>query len=240
VTLPAAADEVWAHLREPVLIRRWFGWEYDGLSDEIDAIFLGEAAAETGSRSLRFDYGHEQRDRFDLEPDGAGTVLRVTRWGTDGGFDDIAEGWTTFVQQLRFAVARHPGEERRTAYVASGKGPDVPGIAHALGLADVAGTPTGGRYEATAGTGEPITGEVWFRTEHQLGLTVDQLGDGLLVMTEKPAAAKPPHGAAAMIVSAYGAAGGAALECSAQLEAWWREHVPATSSASSPARRASG
>lgn len=41
VELPAPGEEVWAHLRDPGLIRRWFGWEYEGLEGEIEFIFLG-------------------------------------------------------------------------------------------------------------------------------------------------------------------------------------------------------
>lgn len=38
------------------------------------------------------------------------------------GYDDIGEGWITFVQQLRFALTRHRGEARATHYLSS----DVP------------------------------------------------------------------------------------------------------------------
>ena len=41
VELPAPVEEVWAHLRDPGFIRRWFGWEYEGLEGEIEFIFLG-------------------------------------------------------------------------------------------------------------------------------------------------------------------------------------------------------
>ncbi len=34
--------------------------------------------------------------------------------------------------------------------------------------------------------GEQLTGEVWFRSQHQLGLTVDAWGPGLLVLAEAP------------------------------------------------------
>ena len=43
LTLPAQPDQVWRHLREPALISRWFGWDYEGLGHEIDVIFLQEA-----------------------------------------------------------------------------------------------------------------------------------------------------------------------------------------------------
>lgn len=45
----------------------------------------------------------------------------------------------------------------------------------------------GERYAAGLVTGDELAGEVWFRAEHQLGLTVDGWGDGLLVVAEAPA-----------------------------------------------------
>jgi hypothetical protein len=50
--------------------------------------------------------------------------LRVTRPAMSGGgqeetYDPVVEGWITFVQ-LRLALERHPGEERRTIYIEGG------------------------------------------------------------------------------------------------------------------------
>ena len=35
VTVDAPRDVVWRELTEPERIRHWFGWEYDGLDEEI-------------------------------------------------------------------------------------------------------------------------------------------------------------------------------------------------------------
>ena len=43
VTVPAPADAVWAALRDPQKIHQWFGWETEGLKDEIDFIFVSPA-----------------------------------------------------------------------------------------------------------------------------------------------------------------------------------------------------
>ena len=43
VEIAADADTVWAHVREPVLIRRWFGWHDDDLDDEIRRVFVTDA-----------------------------------------------------------------------------------------------------------------------------------------------------------------------------------------------------
>jgi uncharacterized protein YndB with AHSA1/START domain len=114
LTLPADADEVWRHLREPELIRRWFGWEYDGLDDEIDLIFHQDATA-TG-HELRWPDG----DRIELAPQGSRTVIRIQR-ERKGGHDQIAEGWISFAHQLRFALEHHPGEPRTTLRLSGGR-----------------------------------------------------------------------------------------------------------------------
>jgi hypothetical protein len=48
VALPVPVDEVWAHLREPALIRRWFGWDYDGLEREIEGDLRGGGGRRRG------------------------------------------------------------------------------------------------------------------------------------------------------------------------------------------------
>ena len=187
VTLPAPVEDVWAHLRDPALIRRWFGWEYEGLAHEIGVIFLQEAAVDEPSWTVRWDDGMQDGDRIQLAGDGERTTLRVVRGAPEAGYDPIAEGWISFVQQLRFALERHPGEDRRTLRL----GPTSP-----------------------ARLPPETAGEVYFRTEHQLGLVVD---DGLLVAWEKPADAEPPDGAASMVLSSYGDA----RPDEAAWRAWW-------------------
>jgi hypothetical protein len=86
----------------------------------------------------------------------------------------------TFTQQLRFALERHPGEERRTVRLTGESVPEID-------LAGIASVPPGERYETSIPQGENIAGEVWFRSKHQTGLTVERYGDGLLVVTEAEA-----------------------------------------------------
>ena len=112
VVIAAPADTVWRALREPSEIRRWFGWDYDGLDEEVDLIFQREAKADDEQRVL--DMG--QGGVLSLEDGDGGTVVRVRR-ASAGGYDEINEGWITFVQQLRFYLERHPGKERRTDHV---------------------------------------------------------------------------------------------------------------------------
>ena len=185
IELPVPADEAWRHLREPALIKRWFGWDYDGLEGEIDVIFVQGAQADAETRTITFGMG----DRFELH----GSTLRVFHEGPEDGFDDIGEGWISFVQQLRFALTRHLGEARATHYLSSDT--QKPVIA-AL---------------------EEMGGEVWFRSEHQLGLVVAGLDDGLLVAMEKPGAA------AHLTLSAYGDAARQLPLHTARWDGWWAE-----------------
>ena len=161
LTLPAQPDQVWRHLREPALISRWFGWDYEGLGHEIDVIFLQEARVDDRAHVLEWGDGLQEADRFELEDLGVETRLRITRGAPPEGFDEIAEGWITFAQQLRFAIERGGREERRTLHLTA---PDaVPGAA-AL-AAELPAAP-------------------WYRTEHQAGMVTR---DGLLAVWERPA-----------------------------------------------------
>ena len=39
VDVHAPVATVWEHLRDPRLVRRWFGWDHDALDAEIQEIF---------------------------------------------------------------------------------------------------------------------------------------------------------------------------------------------------------
>jgi hypothetical protein len=39
-----------------------------------------------------------------------------------------------------------------------------------------------------------LEADLWYRSMHQIGLTVDDYGDGPLVLSGKPAELEPPHG----------------------------------------------
>ena len=115
VVVAAPVDAVWRALREPAEIRRWFGWDYDGFEEEIRQIFVEGATVDDEARVLDTGDG-----AIALEDRGDRTVVRVTRAapaGRDGVYDEVDEGWLTFVQQLRFYLERHPGKERTTVHV---------------------------------------------------------------------------------------------------------------------------
>lgn len=205
VTVAAPVEVVWAALRDPEVIRRWHGWHFDGLDEEIAEIF--GAASETAPYDLLVGGG----DRFTLTPHGTGTRVTMTRaplgqnpeW--DQYYDDINEGWTTFMQQLRFGLEQHPGQDRRTMFL-DVSGPDLP-------------DPT----DLLRGSDLPAAGRTWFTSAHQLGVTVDALGPGLVVVGSKSGT---PGGAMA-IVTGYGLDDAEWERTRAEWNGWWRAHYPA-------------
>ncbi|MBC7976325.1 MAG: SRPBCC domain-containing protein, partial [Myxococcales bacterium] len=136
VTVAAPADEVWRALRDPARITQWFGWEAESLAAEIEHIFVQHALPDDAARVLRFD--DDFPDWFEVEDRGATCVVRVLRPAPTADhdwsdvFEDMTQGWISFVEQLRFSFHRHAGAPRRTIYVSGTPHAGVLGIA-ALG-----------------------------------------------------------------------------------------------------------
>lgn len=233
IDIKADAATVWEHLREPAKIRRWFGWDYDGLDAEIRQIFVDEArAAETSAvdepaqpvRSLTWKHG----DLITVTPVGEGrSHLTIARQHDglhryDGVRDEMDEGWIAFAQQLRFALERHPGQDRRTlrAEELDAGGPRDRLLDRA-GLHGVRGIPLGGHVEARRPDGSPLGGTLWHRTEFQVGIQLHGLTEALLVIEETPAASRPPHGFVTATLSLYGADDALVAEVERRWSTWW-------------------
>ncbi|WP_370948213.1 SRPBCC domain-containing protein [Amycolatopsis sp. cg5] len=178
VTIAAPADEVWRAMRDPELIRRWHGWHLDSLDAEIQMIYVDEVTEDAENHVLETG-----GDRFSLHSADGGTVVRLTR-GPRGAnpeweayYDDITEGWRTFLVQLRFGMERHGLAERQTVFL---HGP-VPGdsLRAKLGVAGIDGA-----YTVTLATGDTFAGEVYARSELQIALVVDSIG--LLIVADAP------------------------------------------------------
>ncbi len=80
--------------------------------------------------------------------------------------------------------------------------------------------PAGGRHSLTLATGETISGDVWYRARNQVGLTVDNYGNGLLVLVRRPTTAKSPHGGGHALISTYGLSDAALADLRAKWTAW--------------------
>jgi hypothetical protein len=186
ITISAPFAAVWHALRDRDAIRRWHGWDFDGLDAEIDVIYV-QADADEASGTIAIDDG----SRFELTDRGAETLVRVTMPAPADGaswdefYADVREGWATFVEQLRFALEHHPGAARRTLQL---DGP--PPVA-------VDGAP-GAPYTTTTPWGERLAGEIRLRTAHQVVLSVDDYGPGLVALHAKP------DGGGLAVVTAYG------------------------------------
>ena len=223
VTVPAPADAVWAALRDPAKIKDWFGWDADTLKDEIDFIFVTHAEADEASRTVTFV---GVNDRYEVEAKGETTSLvRVVRSAPAGDwsdvFDGMIEGWISFTQQLAFAFARHPGQPRRTIFFSGPPRADRLGRS-ALGL-DAAPAP-GEPYAMPLGPDADATGQVWFVARHQIGVTVDAWGDGLLVVLDSPPKEdKRPRGATMLTLTTYGLSDAAFADLEGHWKGWWDE-----------------
>jgi hypothetical protein len=222
VTVAAPVDVVWDALRDKDKIRHWHGWDYEGLDGEIDLIFFTETVEDASARTLRTHGG----DEFRLEPYGEGTKVILTRgprgdnpdW--DAYYEDITEGWVTFLQQLRFAVERKRGAVRRTLSFIGGNKNAVH-LIDALNLADIAeGTP----FQMSL-LGEDVSGELWFRSDNQLGITVDTWGDGLLIVSSVDPSPSKPKGAAMAILSTYDLEESSLDDLDSRWRSWWTAHL---------------
>lgn len=130
--------------------------------------------------------------------------MRITRAPKGSGgewdamYDDITQGWISFLAQLRFAVEEQPNAARRTVFLASGPGPA------ARALLDVADLAPGDDYAIAPVTGLELSGTAWFRTDGQTGLTVADYGPGLVVLADKPGAEPGSAESSMAIVSTFG------------------------------------
>jgi uncharacterized protein YndB with AHSA1/START domain len=115
--------EVWRALTDPDQVKRWFGWDYAGLKEEIELMFVANARHEPPGRILMFE--GEDQSAIEVEADGAHTIVRAVYPAsledveTDDGYDQIEEGWRAFLLQLRDYLERHPGKRRRTIRLTS-------------------------------------------------------------------------------------------------------------------------
>ncbi|HEX7306281.1 SRPBCC domain-containing protein [Lentzea sp.] len=116
ITVAAPVEEVWQSFRDREKLRHWHGWDIPELDAEIEEIYFTDVR-EDGTTLVV--HGH---DTFTLTavPEGTRVVCTRAPKGTspewDDYYDDITEGWITFLHQLKFAHEYHPGEKRRTLF----------------------------------------------------------------------------------------------------------------------------
>jgi len=239
VDIPAPVDDVWRHLREPQLIRRWFGWDYDGLDAEIREIFVDDVHEESdeadGTRTRTLVWRNHDRlvvTSRDDEPERTTvTVLRHADGGLptfESAFDELDEGWTQFVQQLAFALRVHPGEDR-VSLQAHGldAGDRREPLLFRAGLHGVRGLPVGAHVEGTRPDGSRVGGTLVYKTEHQVGIHLHGIAESLLVLVIRPAGERPPHGTVDATLSTYGLDQDLLDESRRRWAGWWGVRTPA-------------
>ncbi|MBT2484401.1 MULTISPECIES: SRPBCC domain-containing protein [unclassified Microbacterium] len=218
ITVAAPASAVWEALRDRDRIRQWHGWEFDGgvdgsLDQEIDLIYFTDVKED--ERGILLNGG----DRVDVEPVDGGTRVTLTRAAPSGDadwdryYDDITEGWITFIEQLGFAVERHPSGTRRTILL---RGHVSVSPLDAMGVADLQ---PGDRFMAAL-PAATVTGRVRFRSEHQIGLVVDGWNDGLLVLSHVP-----ESGVGMALLSLYDVKDDVITALSERWGEWWSSAI---------------
>lgn len=209
ITIAAPIKTVWAALRDPAQIASWFGWEAPSLEEEIKYIFVDGAEADETRHVVQFGEWEGSSDAIELTAEGDVTRLRLVRAGGPpidwtGVYEDISQGWINFFQQLRLALELHPGEGRRTIYLSGSSVAGVGEPSTELGLGEAADLAPGQAYAARLGTGDSASGRVWYHTHFQTALTVEQWGNGLLVVSDMGTSPKRPHGGGSVLLTTYG------------------------------------
>jgi len=228
MTIAAPVETVWAAMRDPEQLLNWFGWDADTLKDEIQFIFFDHATADEANKVVAFGEYEGSADRIELKAAPGSTILRVVRTTAISGdwnafYEDTWEGWTTFFQQLRHYLERHAGAKRRTLFL-SGK-LQAPGAlpVEALGLELLWSAAAGSKAAFELPVGERVAGTVWHHSEHQVGMSVDGWGDGLMVITDQPAPNGGPNGGGTAVLTTFGLSDAAFAALQQRWTAWWGE-----------------
>jgi hypothetical protein len=234
VKLAAPLQTVWRALREPELIASWFGWDAPTLAEEIRFIFLDTATADDTRHVLSFGEWEGASDRIELAALDGGTEVKLIRRGGapldwSGSYDAVAEGWVTFAEQLRLALDRHLGEHRRTIYLSGAAMGEDTRLFEKLGLASALGNDVGTPYDAPLPFAEPISGTLWHKTHFQLGVLVEQWGDGLLVASDMGVSPRRPHGGGSVLITTYGVSDSQFAELEQRWRSWWDGQFKAAS-----------
>jgi uncharacterized protein YndB with AHSA1/START domain len=226
ITIAAPIETVWDALRDPKQIANWFGWDAPGLAEEIKFIFEDGAAVDEARHVVEFSEWEGIRDVVELTRDGNQTRLLLTRAGGapidwTGVYEDITQGWINFFEQLRLALELHPGEDRRTIFLSGSSKPDIGEPTAELGLGEAADLAPRQPYAARLATGDSASGSVWYQTHFQTALTVEQWGNGLLVITDKGVSPNRPHGGGSVLLTTYGLSDSEFAALDQRWKDWW-------------------
>ncbi|NUU19365.1 hypothetical protein HP550_19125 [Cellulomonas humilata] len=238
VDIPVSLGTVWSYLRDPALVRRWYGWDHPGLDAEIRQVFVDGAVESqdvVGDETIH-SLSLPHHDKLTLrsavhEPHLTHlTVTRRSHQGLalfDGVRDEIDEGWIAYAHQLQFALSIHPDQDRRTLSVFGlTAGPRGDRLLDRAGLMGIHGVPVGGHVQARRPDGTLLGGTLIYRTPLQLGLRLHGITESFLVVMETPAGIAPPYGTVDAILSTYGLDDATIAEIEHRWSGWWQQSVP--------------
>ena len=231
--IPVGLATVWEHLREPNLVRRWFAWERPRLDHEIEE-FVSSATSrldvvhDATTHTLTWP-NHDTLSVTAAAHEPHVTRLRVTRRSHDlladrfdGNMDEVDEDWIANTHQLRFALSRQLGHERRTlSLVEADAGPRNDRLLDRAGMHGAHGVPVHGHLQVRRPDGSLLGGTVLYRTEHQVGVALLGIEGALLVVRETPIGTRPPHGTVTAVMSVFGLDQSEFDEIAAHWSAWW-------------------
>lgn len=242
IDIAADSETVWANLREPTKIRRWYGWCSDGVDDEIRHLFLDDACvAETDLpgrsgpvRSLTWKGG----DLVTVSPFATAPrtrchlmIARRARERFDGVeslHDAVDERWIASAQQLRFGLEQHPGAERRTLCKAGlDAGPTNNRLLDRVGLHGMRGVPIGALFETRRPDGSLLGGTIWHRTQHQVGIHLYGPTEPLLIIDRVPSTGRRSRGHVNALLSVFGADDEMLAVLEEHWNRWWASRTPA-------------
>lgn len=228
INYPVGPDRVWAALREPKQVAQWFGWDYPGLAEEIQTIFVDGADGVEATKTLHLGL-HDMHVR----PWGEGCMVELHHAEAQETPDaaawaamlpEIDEGWISFLQQLRFWLTEAPEGLRQAPHV-NGMALESDGrpVWEKLGLEGLDAHEPGSRVQGEWPWGEAFEGTLFFRSPLQAALSIPAWGPGLLLLAHAPDPTHPWDDASATLLT-YGqdAAWVKALE--AKWSTWWQAH----------------
>jgi hypothetical protein len=236
IDVPVSLTTLWAHLRDPKLIRRWYRSERPSLGDEIEATFIRQPRESIDADAARVEHRliwphgdvltiaaeNHRPDRCHV------SFTRASYQGLhsntyDGVWDVIDELWVASLHQLAFAVTAHLDEERRTLTVERlDAGVRGDRLLDRAGLSGARGVPVGAHVEGIRPDGTRLGGTLVYKTPHQFGLALHGIGEHMLVVYEVPVGERPPNGEVGAVLSTWGLDDARFDQVRVSWEAWWR------------------
>lgn len=225
--LPAAPDTVWAHLRDPALVRRWLGWDGPGQDERVRSFVEQPQAGGVGDSRV-LSWRHHHGLRITVEPRAGGTRVEVTRPvrevpGFDEMIDLVDEDAVAGMHVLRFALDVHPGQDRRTW---SAHGLDAGDRRHRLldriGLHGLHGIPLGAHVATQRPDGTTVGGSLDFRTPFTAGLRLHGFAESFLVVRQTPpVGGEHPNGEVDVVLHTFGLDAETMDQVARRWGGWW-------------------